>query len=84
MFTLQSALRDYTLSKATITSVGFDNISSMEQMWTWMDTTLLDLLFPRSVWYNGDPLPQDKRGFLLEVFPPRLTPVTQLKKGSII
>ena len=40
---------------------------SQADIWDWMQTTLLDLLFPKALWYNRDPLLENEMGFLLDV-----------------
>ena len=65
-FTLQSALKSY-IETTSSNGLDFQSISSIEETWAWMQTTLLDLLYPQQVWYNGDPLADEDKGFILQV-----------------
>ena len=41
----------------------FANLSTMSQVWDWMETSFMESVVPQDEWYNGDPFVGDDVGY---------------------
>ncbi len=41
------------------------DIENMDDVWDWLEGSLVPFVFPEETWYNGDPYAADEKGFLL-------------------
>lgn len=41
------------------------DIGDMDDVWDWLQGTLVPYVFPDEQWYNGDPYTDDEKGYLL-------------------
>lgn len=63
-YQLEYSLGQYFLASTTPDGIGFDGITTFQEMWDWLEYALLPALFPDEVWYNGQPLAKDEIGYL--------------------
>lgn len=41
------------------------DIGDMDDVWDWMEHSLVAFVFPEEEWYNGEPFTDDEKGFVL-------------------
>ena len=60
-FELESALK--TQIDATASTLSFPQLTNVNDVWTWMENSLIPGVIPPDTWYNGDELAPDDRGY---------------------
>jgi hypothetical protein len=67
-FELEHAMSEYFKDKEGTCVHGkctFNDLQSMEDIFDWMETGLLETVFPQEVWYNGDEYTEKEKYYLL-------------------